>query len=837
MVYCIRLVIAMNLRNNNREVIRILAKKSYQSNGGRNRVLIFAVALAVIIVFCVFSIASGRAEAEQLASTRNNGIAPSYFIENPTKQQYQKVKEQPYVQYVGEEWSFGAASKHKELLFSCIAVSEKTFEKIYVPAFTDIMGRYPVDSNEIMLSIRSLEDIGIKKPKLGMKIQLDISVDGKLNTRAFMLSGYFTDYQQTELLQEGFFSRSYAGCARQPDFLRIQTKEVQVEDQEKTVAKLREDAGISSQQTVDSYYIRHLLSNSYGSICGFVLIILLCAFLLINNVTYISLTKDIRHYGILITLGATQKQIEKIVLRQVLRISIIGILIGSGISCLIVLFLMPALLEHLYLIDYGPVADLIGFHPSWLAATVILVLITTLISAMGPARKVSRCTPIDAQNYRVPGKRKPAVCKSKKGAKLSSQAWRSAFQNKRKSAVTLLSVVLGIIVTLTAVMIIDGMDMAAEITKEPDFSIYTCYTPGMDYPNLLDKETENKIRNLVGIKTVESMYGNFFCLDKADPVWKPLINDVDLLGGAVMVDDAYIDKLAKFAKKKKLKIDIEGLKRGESAVEVYANRLSGQELKKANERIGDAFKVSDLYGSKLGSLKFAGFLDQSKKGFPENKLIMHSLYMPVLMMSEKAFKRAGLEIRIQSMELTVKHDAEASAKKELSSILKQRSREMRRFVDGREALTFTAKSDSSSYNAELMRARRVMAYGITALFMLMGIMNYFNILITGILLRKRELALLECMGMTRKQLRSVLILEGCYYSVIIAVLSFVLSTATLFVADKYMKEQYYTFIFNYPWTEMLVMLGALFLFSVCIPLFMYRKRDQESMAERLRYKG
>ena len=48
------------MRNNNREVIKMIAARQYQSNRGRNTILIAATALAVVMIFCIFSITSGK---------------------------------------------------------------------------------------------------------------------------------------------------------------------------------------------------------------------------------------------------------------------------------------------------------------------------------------------------------------------------------------------------------------------------------------------------------------------------------------------------------------------------------------------------------------------------------------------------------------------------------------------------------------------------------------------------------------------------------------------------------------------------------------------------------
>lgn len=58
------------------------------------------------------------------------------------------------------------------------------------------------------------------------------------------------------------------------------------------------------------------------------MIIVFSGYLLIYNVMYISVTKDIRFYGMLKTIGTAPKQIKKIVKMQAFRLSVIGIPVG-----------------------------------------------------------------------------------------------------------------------------------------------------------------------------------------------------------------------------------------------------------------------------------------------------------------------------------------------------------------------------------------------------------------------------------------------------------------------------------------------------------------------------
>ena len=65
------------MRNNKQEIAALLARESYNSNKSRNRILTAAVALTVMMLFGVFSLAVGKLEPEILLYMRNSGTAAS----------------------------------------------------------------------------------------------------------------------------------------------------------------------------------------------------------------------------------------------------------------------------------------------------------------------------------------------------------------------------------------------------------------------------------------------------------------------------------------------------------------------------------------------------------------------------------------------------------------------------------------------------------------------------------------------------------------------------------------------------------------------------------------
>ena len=51
---------------------------------------------------------------------------------------------------------------------------------------------------------------------------------------------------------------------------------------------------------------------------------------------------------------------------------------------------------------------------------------------------------------------------------------------------------------------------------------------------------------------------------------------------------------------------------------------------------------------------------------------------------------------------------------------------------------------------------------LCAIIGLVGILNFFNAIMTGILARKREFAVLQSVGMTNRQLKQMLVQEGLF---------------------------------------------------------------------------
>lgn len=133
---------------------------------------------------------------------------------------------------------------------------------------------------------------------------------------------------------------------------------------------------------------------------AFVLIVI-CASLIamIYNAFEVSMNSRIHQLGILKSVGATPKQIRTFLLQEVLILCIIPILIGLLLGILLcygfiqfVIFITAPVRVEAYEV-------LFSYHITVAVVSLVMSILTVLISAWIPARRISRLTPLDAIHY------------------------------------------------------------------------------------------------------------------------------------------------------------------------------------------------------------------------------------------------------------------------------------------------------------------------------------------------------------------------------------------------------------------------------------------------------
>lgn len=856
------------MRNNNREVIRMLARESYRANRSRNRILTTAVAFTVMMLFCVFSLAIGKISTDCLLYIRNAGTAAYTMLERANEAQKKEIDALPYIRDTGFDVVFGYTEE-----YSCEVMDKATWEIMQKPAYSHIHGTYPEEKDEIMLSMRALNGMGITDPEVGMEIHDRIQLaDGNEMDGTFRLSGFYTEYMDpTITVPAGYFSKEFY------DTLDVDTDQ-------STILLIRQADGITDEDIMRRLYTDvtmrddsqqflggnsftwqavYDLAGGFGMAAFLALLILAGAGMLLYNVMHISISRDIRQYGLLKTMGATKSQLERIVFRQTVYTVLWGCLAGAAAGSVITVTVIPGLLSGMYLHGLGDASAMIAFRPWLLLPAVCFGAAVTFVSAALAVNRAAGMSPVEAVKYTGQTVRHVRRTKGKKsGAKPAEEgikddrdgivlmAWRNLFRVRKRFFITVVSLLLGITVSLGAVVLTRGTDETNRINyKRPDFSVEVMmnamsvdayHSDQIFFPQEIQDKILN-LRGVIGSRIARGGYGRISLDEEAIQVFVGTAGSEAETSPFVVqvVSDEWLAQLEAFAEEEKLDLDVESVRKGEGLIFLHYRALSQIEEEKGREDIGKEMTLTDLDGNGAQTMRFAGYLDCLKSGLPDLNNTAIGPGIIYFLAGEEGFQKLGLTEQTFEIELEADPEYEPALKATLTRITGDYNRSHDLISESSNevklgSLNMYAKSDELEARKEYISSSRTAMGALCILLILMGLVNYVNVTLTGLAMRRKEFAVLESIGMTRRQLKRMLLLEGVFYSLIITVLLLTAGTGALYAFGAVMDEKIVYFVFRYPAAETAVCIILLFVICTAVPLILFWKTERESVVERLK---
>ena len=131
------------------------------------------------------------------------------------------------------------------------------------------------------------------------------------------------------------------------------------------------------------------------------------------------------------------------------------------------------------------------------------------------------------------------------------------------------------------------------------------------------------------------------------------------------------------------------------------------------------------------------------------------------------------------------------------------------------------------------RAAAVMGYAVSIIIALVGVLNFINSMVTAIITRKREFAMIQSIGMTKRQLRKMLMFEGLYYAGMTLLASYVLGSLTVGVIVRALVAGGYS-TFHFTLLPLVICTQILIVFAIVIPYICFKNLEKQSIVERLR---
>lgn len=949
--------------NDNGSVIRMLSAKYARCNRGRNRILLGAVVLSIVTLTMVFGISYGRIRAEYIRSARKAGTAASGMIAGADSAQYAQVRSLSYISRAGRSVTVGEAeesaegetsdggdvsseagespsgnraSGEPETVCAVRWMDGDAWEEMAVPAYTDIQGSYPEQEQEIMLSLRSLETLGIDRPEQGMQIDLKVIIGlFRTETETFRLSGWFTDHSEdTEDVSPGYISRAKLedwgfNVDTEADILFRQSDGMDWRETEERMyadVPMKDSAQKITVSDTYAYEAVNEMMGGYGMAAFGALVILSGMFFLIHNVMQISMAGDVRQMGLLHVIGTTEKQIRRIYYGQLFRVLLPGVISGAVLSAGLLLFLLPGILGAQYLSRYGGAEGLQIFRPGILAMAVFFAALLLFVSSAGVIRRAARESCVETMHYtglekkrrkgkeKVREKKAPARAYRRRsaGMEILFMAWQNLARYRGRFVLTVLSLFLGAEAFLGAAVITEGSDYVHVIEQRPDFliagqfggtgqelgygreyqsrdagedpmftegdNIFLLYDNDYDEFSPISREVREQLLGLDGVDRERSyiMEGAYMTAVLSRKGIEPMVTDPNFVvtggepeKGSVGYDysentewvdssqpdviqilsDEEISELRDYVKRQGFTADLDSVENGTGVLILHDHVLSREQEKMAEESVGEPVYFTSLVSredalernrmirenggyddvfeeKKSETFLLSGYLDNQGEGFPKIRQTWHgaegSLYF---LISEKGFEKLPTEKKTLYMELNVDDEQEPQIKSQIEEIISEenriRSAATGTGIDedtGEAGIFCISRSDLMAEAADQIRGSRLILGSISAVLLCAGFTNYFNVMITGILTRRRELEIMESIGMTGKQKRRMFLAEGGCYCLLTAALLLTAGSGILYLIRRYMEERLSYFQYQYPFVWTLVLLAGLTGICMLLPI-------------------
>jgi len=727
--------------------------------------------------------------------------------------------------------------------------------------YTPTAGNRPEAENEIITDTKTLDALGVPA-RIGETVSLTYEIKGKTYTTDFTLCGFWeTDSLSNigRLIVSKAFVDAYSDILTYTypmdnDYSGVVSAYVMFRgngDIEAQLHQLLSETGYTCDtmggSKEDSNYVIARVSPAYqtgaltdnpamliSSIVGVALIIV-TGYLIIYNIFQISVIQDIQSYGQLKTLGTTKRQIKRLINRQALRLSLIGIPIGLLVGFFIGRALMPFLMNGTsYTADAGVKVTV---NPLIFIASAAFTLFTVFVSVRKPAKIAGTVSAIEAIRYTENdmaafGRRRAKDKKSSHGAKLHFMALANLGRNRKRTVLVIVSMTLSLVLFNTVFTLSSGFDIDKYIAKfmDTDFVISTASYFQFQFEKSESDLSENFIEavkqnegfedggRLYTSRMLEEPFSTehnaLFSYNK-DQNGNPFVNlygaDDFLLNGMEAVEGT---------------IDLEKLKTGKYILLSVACTDDGTVIDNPNISIGDTVRINHLTMNGLSSTIDGSydFIIMAKIRANENTATTRNTGESRFYLPTEIFLPLCDNPHLVSFPFDVKEGTEM----EMAEFLNN-------YIDSVEpSMDFESKATYTSSFDDLTSLIITIGGALSIIIGIIGIANFVNSVLTSVITRKKEFAMLQSIGMTGKQLKRMLSFEGLYYAVGTIITSVVLGILFSVVVVRGISSGIWFFTYQFVIWPMLVIYPFLILLTVAIPALLYRQIAKASIIERLR---
>lgn len=847
------------LKVNSKKAIRRLSNRSFKANMSRNIIAVIAIALTAILFTALFTVGSGMIENIQRQTMRQAGGDGMVYLKYINDEQYNAVKDHPLIDRISynriicdDVINDKLLKRHAEIYYMNDAGMELGF---CVPTH----GHKPEAENEIIMDTRAMKLLGLPE-EVGAPVTFKMKIhNGEIVERDFVLSGWWEADPTFDMASIMAVSKAYIDAHIDElynsyydnyEMTGVINSYVMLKNSfglESKLERIITESGYSMDEAASNFIASNVnwsyMSSNFSlnlstvmAVLAALALIILTGYLIIYNIFQISVIKDIRFYGLLKTIGTTGKQIKKIIRRQALMLSCIGIPIGLIAGYFIGTAVVPLIMNQS---AYAGANFTTSANPLIFAGSTAFAFITVAISAAKPGRIAANVSPVEAVRYTDNANTKKKNRKSRGGAKIGGMAAANLGRNKKRTILVVISMSLSLVIFNTVYTMSLGFDMDKFLSTfvETDFLVSHANMINYSYSGEDDTVTDSMISAIEAQNGFKE--GGRFFADIRDaecfrikPSGKEThyfrVNEDDngnYFCAVYGLEDFPLGNL----KVLEGEIDYEKLKTGKYILEgVETDDNHNPIWETSHYNIGDTVTLCNYRGNGesagdneyteysyevMAKVMINTFTNSCRSGYD------YSYYLPA-----EVYKTMVQNPGTMSYVCNVEDGSEAAMDVFLQN-----------YTENVEPTMAYSSRLTKANEFKGMQNMILIVGGLLSLIIgLIGVLNFINSMLTSILTRRREFAILQSIGMTSRQLKIMLMTEGVLYTASAGVTAVVLGIGVSALIADTVADSLWFFSYRFTLLPLIITVPILLIIGILLPIIVLKSMSGQSIVEQLR---
>lgn len=800
-----------------------LALSENKKNSTRSLLIMLSVFFTTVLLSALAIFAYGQLRYQKVNAKVLYGSYYGSYL-GVSKEQISQMQKRSEFDRIGLAASVGEAESESEI--SLIWMDEESMSLANIKRGLQ-EGAFPKGENDMALSQEMLSHLGYSKAKIGDRISLLFRRNNSetYQEREFVISGImkeggiFSENQTyTAYVSSAFYEQIYEPAQKVYNvyFTLSDSVKVNAGDLEKNIKDFAEKCGINPESALaNSDYAMWALDPGGELIAGCLMAALLVLFfslLVIYNIFQVGLAQKVREYGKIRSLGATKKQMRKLVFWEGMLPSIPGILAGLFVGSAISVFFMNLWLSKDAVFGGEDAVSVNMLSLPLLCLCAFVTLMTVRLALKIPMKMISSISPMEAIRFQGEDRKRCGKRRGKKAVTIGELTKAHMSMNKKRTLVTVLSMGLSCVLFVVIANFTGNISTAYNARKEVpygQFQIQLTYSKDdKAYP-------ENNLDEIL----------------KNNPLDQDLVEDIKKISKVTDIELGYMA----YVRDSKGSLESVGiLNRRQFEDKAYQGSLRGEvDYNLASER------GQILYG-------WSHFIEESGYGLGDLvRLTMGSGSQEITFEGSMAGAFGSMNYDWAITDKT--YDKMGFSQKPIAAVwvdckeedCKEVRKGLERLLAARHHYKITTYQGALKTSEDSLGIFETLSYGFLFFVGLIAFMNMANTITISIVTRKREIAVMQAMGMTKSQLHQMLRNEGLFMTLTSILLSLLIGMPMGYALFCYGRENGYfgLDIYHIPLLEIIIMVFVLSLLQLSLSYILIGNVKKESVIERIRYRG